>query len=46
MGCRKLLFHLFDLVMVYAQILPIKSSKKNMLLEIFYVKVAKGCITR
>jgi hypothetical protein len=43
---RKLFFHLFDLVMVNAQIMRNKSSKKNMSLEIFYEKVAKGRITR
>jgi hypothetical protein len=41
---RKLFFHLFDLVVVNAQILHSKSSKKNMLLEIFYEKVAKGLV--
>jgi hypothetical protein len=40
--CRKLSFHLFNLVMANAQILHNKSSKKNMSLEIFYEKVAKG----
>jgi hypothetical protein len=41
---RKLFFHLFDLVVVNAQILRNKPSKKNTLLEIFYEKVAKGRI--
>jgi hypothetical protein len=44
---RKLFFHLFDLVMVDAQILHNKSSKKNTSLEIFEKKsIAKGHITR
>jgi hypothetical protein len=38
---QKLFFHLFDLVMVNAQILHYKSNKKNMSLEIFYEKVAE-----
>jgi hypothetical protein len=37
-----LLFHLFDLVMVNAQIFHNKSSTKNMSLEIFYEKVTEG----
>jgi hypothetical protein len=43
---RKLFFCLFNLVMVNAQILHKKSSKKNMSLEIFYEKVAEGRIAR
>jgi hypothetical protein len=43
---RKLFFHLLDLVVVNAQILHKKSSKKNTLLEIFYEKFAKGRIAR
>jgi hypothetical protein len=43
---RKLFFHLLDLVVVNAQILHSKSSKKNTLLEIFYEKVAEGHIAR
>jgi hypothetical protein len=35
---------LLDLVVVNAQILHNKSSKKNTLLEIFYDKVTKGLI--
>jgi hypothetical protein len=38
---RKLFFHLLDLVVVNAQILHSKSSKKNALLEIFYEKVVE-----
>jgi hypothetical protein len=37
---------MFNLVMVNAQILHNKSSKKNTLLEIFYEKVVEGHITR
>jgi hypothetical protein len=43
---RKLFFHLLDLVMVNAQILHNKSSKKNMSLEIFYEKVTEGHTAR
>jgi hypothetical protein len=43
---RKLLFYLFDLVMVNIQILHNKSSTKNTSLEIFYEKVTDGRITR
>jgi hypothetical protein len=43
---RKLFFHLLDLVVVNAQILHNKSSKKNMSLEIFYEKVTERHIAR
>jgi hypothetical protein len=36
---RKPLFHLFDLVVVNAQMLHNKPSKKNTLLETFYEKL-------
>jgi hypothetical protein len=36
--------HLFDLVVVSAHILHNKTSKKEMSLEIFYKKVAKGLL--
>jgi hypothetical protein len=38
---RKLFFHQLDLVVVNAQMLQNKSSKKNTSLEIFYEKVAR-----
>jgi hypothetical protein len=38
---KKLFFHLFNLAVVNAHILHNKSSKKNMLLETVYEKVAK-----
>jgi hypothetical protein len=38
---KKLLFHVFDLVLVSAHILHNKSSKQKMSLEIFYKKVAE-----
>jgi hypothetical protein len=41
---KKLFFRLFDLVMVNAQILHDKWSKKNTSLEIFYEKVSEGRI--
>jgi hypothetical protein len=43
---RKLFFYLLDLIVVNAQILHNKSSKKNTLLEIFYEKVTEGHIAR
>jgi hypothetical protein len=39
---KKLFFYLFHLVAVNAHILHNKRSKKKMLLEIFYEKVAEG----
>jgi hypothetical protein len=41
---KKLFFHLFDLAVVNVHILHSKSSKKKMLLEMFYEKVAEGLI--
>jgi len=41
---KKLSFHLFDLLVVNAHILHNKTSKKNMLLEIFYKRVAEGLL--
>jgi maltodextrin utilization protein YvdJ len=41
---KKLFFHLFDLAVVNAPILHSKSSKKKMLVEMFYEKVAEGLI--
>jgi hypothetical protein len=41
---EKLFFHLFDLVVVSVHILHNKTSKKKMLLEIFYEKVAEGLL--
>jgi hypothetical protein len=38
---RKLFFHLLDLILINAQMLHNKSSKKNASLEIFYEKVAR-----
>jgi hypothetical protein len=43
---RKLFFHLLDLVLLNAQILHNKSSKKNTSLEIFYEKVTEGHVAR
>jgi hypothetical protein len=43
---RKLFFHLWDLVVVSAQFCITNQAKKNMSLEIFYEKVAKGRIAR
>jgi hypothetical protein len=43
MWWKKLSFHLFDLAVVSAHILHNKTSKKKMLLEIFYEKVVKHC---
>ena len=42
---EKRFFHLFDLVIVNAHILHNKTSKKKMLLEVFYEKVAEGLLT-
>jgi len=42
---EKLFFYLFDLVVVSAHILHNKTSKKEMLLENFYEKVAEGLLT-
>jgi hypothetical protein len=41
---KKLFFRLFDLVVVNAHILHNKTSKKKMLLVIFYEKVAEGLL--
>jgi len=41
---KKLIFHLFDLVIVNAHILHNKTSKKKMSLEVFYEKVAEGLL--
>jgi hypothetical protein len=41
---KKLFFRLFDLVVVNAHILRNKTSKKKMLLEIFYERVAEGLL--
>jgi hypothetical protein len=41
---EKLLFHLFDLVIVNAHIFHNKTSKKKVSLEVFYEKVAKGLL--
>jgi len=42
--CKKLFFHLFDLVVVTSHILHNKTRKKKMLLEIFYKKVAEALL--
>jgi hypothetical protein len=41
---KELFLHLFDMVVVSAHILHNKTSKKEMLLEIFYKKVAEGLL--
>jgi len=42
---KKLFFHQLDFAVVNAHILHNKTSKKNMLLEIFYERVAEGLLT-
>jgi hypothetical protein len=41
---KKLFSHLFNLAVVNAHILHTKTSNKNILLHIFYKKVAKGLL--
>jgi hypothetical protein len=42
---KKLFLHLFELAVVNAHILHIKTDKKKTSLEIFYEKVAEGLLT-
>jgi hypothetical protein len=41
---KKLFFHVFDLAVVIAHILHTKTSKKIILLKIFYKKITKGLL--